>query len=228
MTKFRLYFDKDKETKWLNEMSMNGYAMTNFCMGFYQFENCTPGKYIYQIDFKENLLSISKNYRDFMSEIDIEIVDNWFFWIYLRKEAQKGSFELYTDVDSSIEHYTKIRNMFKALTIIEIICLLMNTICAIESKAFFPLFFLSIIVIGLMDITFKTNQIITELKERKGEFVSPINKKFSPLLISGMVLNCALMGISINHTLELILRIFAIALMLAGLYQSGNILKKEE
>ena len=38
MTKFRLYFDKDKETAWINEMVKKGYAMTGFFAGFYQFE----------------------------------------------------------------------------------------------------------------------------------------------------------------------------------------------
>ena len=34
MIKFKLYFDKDKETQWLNEMSQKGWAMTGFFAGF--------------------------------------------------------------------------------------------------------------------------------------------------------------------------------------------------
>ena len=30
MVKFRLYYDKDKEEIWLNEMAQQGYAMTRF------------------------------------------------------------------------------------------------------------------------------------------------------------------------------------------------------
>lgn len=30
MKKFKLYFDKDKEEKWLNEMSLQGWAMREF------------------------------------------------------------------------------------------------------------------------------------------------------------------------------------------------------
>lgn len=29
MKEFRLYFDKDKETEWLNDMAAKGYALTS-------------------------------------------------------------------------------------------------------------------------------------------------------------------------------------------------------
>ena len=130
MIKFKLMLDKDKETEWLNEMSQKGYALTKFFAGFYTFEKCEPGKYIYQIDFGEKFYSVSDNYKAFMDEMDVEIVQTWGFWVILRKEASKGSFELYTDVDSSIEHYNKILILFKVATIIEIICFMMEIFAA--------------------------------------------------------------------------------------------------
>ena len=118
MTKFRLYLDKDKETTWINEMAAQGYALTGYCMGFYKFEESEPGKYTYQIDFGDKMFAVDENYREFMAENNIEIVSLWGYWIILRKLACDGEFELYTDVDSSIEHYTKILKMFKVVTII--------------------------------------------------------------------------------------------------------------
>ena len=53
----------------------------------------------------------------------MEIVVLWGFWIILRKRAEDGPFELYTDVDSKIEHYRKIRRMFKVVTVIELLAL---------------------------------------------------------------------------------------------------------
>ena len=47
MIRFRLYFDKDAETKWLNEMAEQGWAMKSFFTGFYSFERCEPGQYMY-------------------------------------------------------------------------------------------------------------------------------------------------------------------------------------
>ena len=43
MVKFRLYYDKDKETEWLNQLSDGGYAMKSFFAGFYEFEPCEKG-----------------------------------------------------------------------------------------------------------------------------------------------------------------------------------------
>ena len=50
MIRFRLYFDKDKETAWLNEMAAQGWAVKSFFAGFFQFEACEKGEYVYQID----------------------------------------------------------------------------------------------------------------------------------------------------------------------------------
>ena len=129
MTKFRLYFDKDKETVWLNELAAKGYALISFFAGFYTFEKTEPGEYIYQIDLGEKLFAVTDDYRSFMEETGVEIIDNWGYWVFLRKKAAEGEFELYTDVDSQIEHYTKIRNMFKVVSIIELICFIVEIIC---------------------------------------------------------------------------------------------------
>ena len=37
MKKFKLYFDKDKEEKWLNEMSLQGWAMREFFFDMFLF-----------------------------------------------------------------------------------------------------------------------------------------------------------------------------------------------
>lgn len=50
MIKFKLYYDKDQEEKFLNEMSDQGYAMKKFFLGFYTFEPCNPGEYTYRVD----------------------------------------------------------------------------------------------------------------------------------------------------------------------------------
>ena len=118
MIKFRLYWDKDKETVWLNDMAAKGYAMTGFFAGFYTFEKCEPGEYTYQIDFGDKFGSVTNDYREFMEETGVEIVQTWGFWVILRKKTADGPFVLYTDVDSQITHYTKIRNMFKVAAII--------------------------------------------------------------------------------------------------------------
>jgi len=228
MIKFRLYFDKDKETAWLNKMADKGYAMKGFFAGFYSFEKCEPGKYVYQVDFGDRFFSVGNDYREFMEDTGVEIVQTWGFWIFLRKLATEGDFKLYTDVDSQIEHYTKIRNMFKVITIIEIICLFLEVTSAVNGfeTGWAFTFLIGALVVALMNVTFKTNRIIVELKERKGEIVENRfrNGQISMLLPCGLLLNsCALIiQYSVSPMLKGFVQGFALVLMLVGLFQTGN------
>ena len=232
MTKFRLYFDKDKETTWINEMAAQGYALTGYCMGFYKFEESEPGKYTYQIDFGDKMFAVDENYRECRTENNIEIVSLWGYWIILRKLACDGEFELYTDVDSSIEHYTKILKMFKVVTIIELICFMVEVLGAMQGVAigFFGMLLIGAIVIVCMRATISTKRKIAELKERKGEVVTGLAAgKTSPALISGLLLSaCALAlknGNTVSDTIIITIQIIAIVLMLVGIYQSRQVFK---
>lgn len=231
MKKFRFYFDKDKETVWLNEMAAKGYALTGFFAGIYSFEKTEPGEYVYQIDFNDKMFAVSDDYRSFMEETGVEIVQSWGYWVFLRKKAADGDFILYSDVDSLITHYTKIRNMFKVVTLIELICFMIEIISfELTAPASKPMLFCFILLIGTFvfacaKMTFKTNHIIAELKERKGEATNlPKQNGPSPLLISGLLLNsCALIisNPALDHY-KIIIQIVAIILMLVGIYQTSR------
>lgn len=171
MVKFRMYLDKDAETVWLNELAAQGLAMTGFFAGFYWFEKCEPGKYTYQVDFSDKPFRVSEDYREFMQEMGVEIIQTWGYWVILRRLTDKGEFKLYTDVESSIEHYSKIQKMFKVTTIIEIICFFMEMFAAVagNSWAYTFMFVIGAIIVVLINAVLKTGQIIDELRERKGE-----------------------------------------------------------
>ena len=227
MIKFKLYFDKDKETQWLNEMSQKGWAMTGFFAGLYRFEPCEKGKYTYQIDFGNEFFSVSDDYREFMSDSDIEIIQSWGFWVFLRKLSSEGEFQLYTDVDSQIEHYKKIRNMFKAVTVIELICLFIELFSASMTNS--PLlwsfvFLILAIIIAFFNITNRTNDIIHELTERKTGIEEPRSRSISIFLIIGLLLNsCVLMmKDSIPSYIVCPLQLIVIVLMLVGVYQTAR------
>ena len=237
MIKFKLYYDKDKETEWLNEMSDKGYAMTGFFAGFYKFEKCEPGEWRYQIDFGSKLFKVTEDYRQFMEETGAEVIQPWGYWIILRKKAAEGDFELYTDVDSNIAHYKKIRLMFKVATIIELLCFMIETVCAMQGAEIGWLFMvlLGIVIIAFIRAIVTTNKKIAELKERKGEVMEGNcqNGKVSPILLAGLFLNlCAVCidpGISdFLHGVKLVVQIAAIIFMLVGLYQCRWIFKNNE
>lgn len=102
MTKFRLYYDKDAEESWLNTMSRKGWAFKKFFLGFYSFEECEPGEYNYQIDILNSWNGDKTDFASFMEESGVEVISQWYRWVYIRKKASDGPFEMYTDIESKI------------------------------------------------------------------------------------------------------------------------------
>lgn len=235
MVRFALYYDKDKEEKFLNEMSGKGYAMTGFCMGFYHFDKCPPGEYIYQIDITEGLFRVSNDYREFMQEMGVEIVCLWGPWVILRKRAREGSFVLYTDVESSIEHYTQIRKTFKICGVIESICLFAEVIGVARGSlaACIGSLLLAGILLTIIRQIARIDGILAQLKERAGmdndtdTGRSVFGRSPSRALIAGLLLNNIAFWISepetdtwLNYYLGFLkgfCHVIAIALIAAGI-----------
>ena len=122
MKKFRLYYDTEKEIAWLNEMADEGWKLTGFFLGVYTFEPCEKGKYRYQVDTTNTLGKVSADYRAFMEDAGIEIVQVWGPWVILCKEAAGGKFEFFTDYESRLAHQKKMLKIFKICAIIELLC----------------------------------------------------------------------------------------------------------
>ena len=225
MVQFRLYFDKDKETKWLNEMADQGWAMKSFFAGFYTFEECEKGQYQYQVDFCDQFLNVSSNYKEFMQDNDVEIVQQWGFWVILRKLSSKGEFVLYTDVDSQITHYTKILRMFQGVTLLEFLILLYEAYTASTTDnllAWAFVFLIMAIVIVFINCIVNTRNIISELNERKTGIKEVKKNNVSVLLMIGFLFNaCAL--IIENEAfpgMKLMIQVAAIVFMLSGIYDT--------
>jgi len=125
MIRWKFTFDKDEEQDWLSDYAQQGWAMVSFCVGMYTFVPCQPGEYIYQVDLVPGKGLRADNYEDyviFMNEIGVEVLQRWGRWVYLRKRAEDGPFEVYTDTASKIELYRRIRAMFLWLLGIESLC----------------------------------------------------------------------------------------------------------
>ena len=151
MVKFRLYYDKDKEQDWLMEMVNRGWAVRSFFLGFYIFESCEPGEYIYQIDLLSSWKNGHMDYKEFLIENNVEIVFQWFFWIVLRKKSSDGEFILYTDNESKIEQYNRIKHLFIVFSIIEFICMLLELNSAIQLRnTFFGIMTVLLVIILLI------------------------------------------------------------------------------
>lgn len=226
MIKFSLRFDTDAEAKWLNEMADQGYAMTGYFAGFYTFEKCEPGEYSYQIDLGDRFGTVSPDYKAFMEDTGAEIVQSWGNWIYLRKKRSEGEFQLYTDVESMIEHYSKIRSMFKSVAVFELICLIAEVFAAMLASAYFWIFvfLLGAVVLVFLNQVVKLNEIIAELKERQGEAVQGAGgRKISVFLPIGLLFNSCALSMNSNPSLEVlqaVVTIMAIGFMILGIVQT--------
>jgi len=109
----KLFADFEKEEKWLNEMVSKGYALKKYNFMTYHFEPCNPGDYTYRIEFLEEMPSHheSQEYIEFVKELDVEYVDSYFRWVYFRKKTELGPFEIHSDKESRIKHYTSIMRL---------------------------------------------------------------------------------------------------------------------
>ncbi|MDT8717536.1 DUF2812 domain-containing protein [Clostridium sp. 19966] len=170
MLKFRLYYDKDEEEEWLKKMSLTGWAFKKFFLGFYTFEPCEPGEYNYQIDLLDNWSGDKEEYADFMEEAGVKVIGQWWRWIYLQKKSSDGPFEMYTDAESKIVQYRRIKNFFVIFLILEIVCLFVELLAAISTCYYvFGIFtvLLAIICLALLKVIWKCKWKIEGFKHEK-------------------------------------------------------------
>lgn len=125
MIRFIWTFDKDKEEDTLNDYCRQGWAMASFFAGLTTFTPCQPGEFIYQIDLLPGAGLRADDYEGyviFMHEAGVEVVQRWGRWVYLRRRAEEGPFEIYTDVESRVELYRRIRKLFLWALCLELCC----------------------------------------------------------------------------------------------------------
>ncbi len=125
MIRFKMTFDKDLEQNWINDWCRQGWACVSFFVGVYTFVPCRPGEYIYQIDLMPGTglrASDPEGYREFMEDTGVEVVQRWARWVYLRRRAEEGPFEVYTDPQSKMDMYRRIRSMFLWFLVVELLC----------------------------------------------------------------------------------------------------------
>ena len=135
MKKFRVYFDKDTEQDWIMEMSNQGWAFENFFLGVYTFKPSEPGEYIYQIDLLDDWMGDKKDFSEFMEDSGVEVVAQWYRWVFLRKRAEEGPFEMYTDIESKIVQYKRMEKFFLVILILESIIFLVEFLAAIRTRS---------------------------------------------------------------------------------------------
>lgn len=115
--KYFFAWDFEKEEKWLNEMSSKGLQLVSVRFCTYFFEEGSPGEYTYKLELLENMPSNyqSTSYIKFLEETGVEHIGSVSRWVYFRKKAANGAFEIYSDIESKIKHYKRIITLFSCL-----------------------------------------------------------------------------------------------------------------
>lgn len=114
-------WDFDKEEKWLNEMAAQGLALVSVGFCTYSFENCLPGEYQVRLELLENLPgnAQSERYIEFLEDTGAEYVGNVMRWVYFRKPARDGAFDLFSDNASRIAHLNRMLALLGAIGLME-------------------------------------------------------------------------------------------------------------
>lgn len=103
-------WDFDKEEKWLAECAAKGLALVSVGYCRYDFEECTPGAYHVRLELLDNPPSHpeSMQYLKFLEETGAEHVGSYMRWVYLRRPAEYGPFDLFSDNASRVRHLGRI------------------------------------------------------------------------------------------------------------------------
>ncbi len=117
-TVYRIFFvwEYDKEEKWLNKMSAEGWQLIKGSSFRYLFEKGGPNEYEYKLELldEEPDTLKSKNYIDFLKEANIENVGKCRNWIYLRKKTVDGGFSSENKTLSHITHALRVEEIYNA------------------------------------------------------------------------------------------------------------------
>lgn len=116
-TKFRLYATIDREELFLNEMCADGWKPVKIILGaWFVFEKCQPDEYIARVttcvDPKGGKADKQRREQlaEFLTESGAEIIPETNIdagtRLYAVRRADKGEFEINTDIDSLICEYT--------------------------------------------------------------------------------------------------------------------------
>lgn len=113
---YRFFVDFEKEEKWVNEMGAQGWHLQKFTLARFAFTKGEPGVFIYRNEFISGLSSNEKkDYFEFLKDSGISIINELGGWVYMKKAAADGPFELYTDTKSKIAYYKRMLNIFALL-----------------------------------------------------------------------------------------------------------------
>lgn len=121
-------WDAEKEEEWLNDMSKKGLELTGVGYFTYTFQEGTPGMYQYRLQMLEHFPNHpeSEQYIRLIEETGAQQVATLKNWAYFRKKTADGPFELFSDTDSRLKYFRRLRYFILPLVIMMFAVTLLN------------------------------------------------------------------------------------------------------
>lgn len=112
----------DKEEQWLCDMAAKGKALAGARYLTYEFEDSAPGEYIVRLEMLEHSPTSpeGQQYIEFIESTGAEYVGRVMKWVYFRKKAAEGEFELHGDNATRLKHVKGIINLLRPLMIFNV------------------------------------------------------------------------------------------------------------
>ena len=120
--KWFFVWDYDKMEAWLNGMAMEGWALDEVGICEFRFVRSEPGEYGVRVQMGV----CDENYERLLKEDGVECVGRLGRWGFYRKKTEDGPFELYSDIDSRIDHINKIARVLTVIGALNIFIGLVN------------------------------------------------------------------------------------------------------
>jgi len=135
----------DKEEQWLNTMAQTGWVLDSVGFCKYTFVKCEPGEYTVRLEMHDP----DDEYIAFMEETGAEYIGRMVKWIFFRKKALDGPFEIFSDIDSRISQLDKISKLTAALGFANLAIGLANSFNPVTNVGWVNLIVCAVLMYGL-------------------------------------------------------------------------------
>jgi hypothetical protein len=110
--KFKMFFDIEKEERWLNVQLQKGYRCTNISgLGFYTFER-NDKRYVMRLDYQDNLSKKKfKEYKGIYEDFGWNYINgSWLGGIRYWQKEDDNQNEIFSDRQSRKYYYKRLKN----------------------------------------------------------------------------------------------------------------------
>lgn len=135
----------DKEEQWLNTMAQSGWVLTKVGFASYTFAPCEPGAYTVRLEMHER----DEAYLAFMEETGAEYIGRMTQWVYFRKKTELGDFNLFSDLDSRMNHLSRISRVLTSVGLVNLGLGVLNSINPIVHLGWINLLAATLLMYGL-------------------------------------------------------------------------------